>query len=90
LFPVILELDGGTIRKRNLVEAHPYLILDAGYEKVTEDGAITSVAVMIAIGGTGRPAEFAGGGVGPPRVRERLERVQFGLEGSSVCTTWNW
>jgi len=36
--------------KRRLGEAYPYLILDARYEKVREDGVITSQAVMIAIG----------------------------------------
>ena len=36
--------------KRRLSEAYPYLILDARYEKVREDGVITSQAVMIAIG----------------------------------------
>jgi putative transposase len=36
--------------QRKLVEAYPYLILDARYEKVREDGVITSQAVMIAIG----------------------------------------
>jgi len=36
--------------KRELPEAYPYLILDARYEKVRQDGVITSQAVMIAIG----------------------------------------
>ena len=36
--------------KRPLEEAFPYLILDARYEKVREDGVIRSQAVMIAIG----------------------------------------
>lgn len=36
--------------KRQLTEAYPYLILDARYEKVREDGVINSQAVMIAIG----------------------------------------
>jgi len=36
--------------KRELPEAYPYLILDARYEKVRQDGMITSQAVMIAIG----------------------------------------
>ena len=35
---------------RGLEEAYPYLILDARYEKVREDGVIRSQAVMIAIG----------------------------------------
>jgi transposase-like protein len=36
--------------KRRLEEAYPYLILDARYEKVREDGVIRSQAVQIAIG----------------------------------------
>ncbi len=35
---------------RDLDEAYPYLILDARYEKVREDGVIRSVAVLVAIG----------------------------------------
>ena len=35
---------------RRLEEAYPYLILDARYEKVREDGVIRSLAVLIAIG----------------------------------------
>lgn len=36
--------------KRRLEDQYPYLILDARYEKVREDGVIRSQAVMIAIG----------------------------------------
>ncbi len=36
--------------KRRLEEPYPYLILDARYEKVRQDGVIRSQAVMIAIG----------------------------------------
>lgn len=36
--------------KRPLEEAYPYLILDARYEKVRQDGVIRSQAVQIAIG----------------------------------------
>lgn len=36
--------------KRRLDEAYPYLILDARYEKVREDGVIGHQAVLIAIG----------------------------------------
>ncbi|TSE28541.1 Transposase, Mutator family [Tepidimonas charontis] len=36
--------------KRRLDEAYPYLILDARYEKVREDGVISHQAVLIAIG----------------------------------------
>ena len=36
--------------KRPLEEAYPYLIVDARYEKVREEGAVRSRAVLIAIG----------------------------------------
>jgi len=36
--------------RRKLVEEYPYLILDARYEKVREDGVIQSQAVLVAIG----------------------------------------
>lgn len=36
--------------KRRLEEQYPYLILDARYEKVREDGVIRSRAVLVAIG----------------------------------------
>ena len=42
------ELD--KFARRRLEEAYPYLILDARYEKVREDGVIRSQAVLIAIG----------------------------------------
>ena len=35
---------------RRLTEPYPYLILDARYEKVREDGVIRSQAVLLAIG----------------------------------------
>lgn len=35
---------------RRLAEDYPYLVLDARYEKVREDGAVRSQAVLIAIG----------------------------------------
>jgi putative transposase len=36
--------------RRRLEEPYPYLILDARYEKVREDGVIRSLAVLVAIG----------------------------------------
>jgi putative transposase len=36
--------------QRRLEEAYPYVILDARYEKVREDGAVRSQAVLVAIG----------------------------------------
>jgi putative transposase len=35
--------------ERRLTEAYPYLILDARYERVREDGGIVSQAVLIAV-----------------------------------------
>src|ERR1043166_5617825 len=45
-------LDEGLTKfaQRRLNEAYPYLILDARYEKVRDDGIIQSQAVLIAIG----------------------------------------
>jgi len=40
----------GTVRPATTGRAYPYLILDARYEKVREDGAVRSQAVLIAIG----------------------------------------
>jgi putative transposase len=42
------ELD--PFARRRLEEPYPYLILDARYEKVREDGAVRSQAVLVAIG----------------------------------------
>jgi putative transposase len=42
------ELD--KFARRRLEEPYPYLILDARYEKVREDGAVRSQAVLVAIG----------------------------------------
>ena len=53
------ELD--KFARRRLEEAYPYLILDARYEKVRQDGVIRSRAVMVAIGinGDGRRCVLA-------------------------------
>ena len=45
-----LDEELGKFSTRHLEEGYPYLILDARYEKVREDGVIRSQAVMIAIG----------------------------------------
>ena len=42
------ELD--KFAQRRLEEPYPYLVLDARYEKVREDGAVRSQAVLVAIG----------------------------------------
>jgi len=46
------SLDGelGKFAERRLEEEYPYLVLDARYEKVREDGVIRSQAVQVAIG----------------------------------------
>ncbi len=55
---MVQKLDGELEKfaRRRLEEPYPYLILDARYEKVREDGAVRSQAVLIAIGinGEGR------------------------------------
>src|SRR4028118_959393 len=45
-----LDTELGKFAKRRLEDAYPYVILDARYEKVREDGVIRSQAVMVAIG----------------------------------------
>jgi transposase-like protein len=45
-----LDAEWEKFAKRQLEEPYPYLILDARYEKVCEDGVIRSQAVLIAIG----------------------------------------
>jgi len=49
---IVQQLDEELERfaRRRLEEPYPYLILDARYEKVREDGAVRSQAVLIAIG----------------------------------------
>jgi putative transposase len=45
-----LDVELKKFARRQLEEAYPYLILDARYEKVREDGVIRSRAVLIGIG----------------------------------------
>ena len=49
---VVQQLDAELEKfaRRRLEEPYPYLILDARYEKVREDGAVRSQAVLVAIG----------------------------------------
>jgi putative transposase len=49
---IVQQLDEelGRFARRRLEEPYPYLILDARYEKVREDGAVRSQAVLVAIG----------------------------------------
>jgi putative transposase len=49
---IVTSLDGELERfaRRRLEEDYPYLILDARYEKVRENGSVHSQAVLIAIG----------------------------------------
>ena len=69
---------------RRLEEAYPYVILDARYEKVREDGVIRSQAVMIAIGvdWEGRRNVLA---VELARVAEQLERVRAEAEAARAA-----
>jgi putative transposase len=45
-----LDEDLERFARRQLEEAYPYLVLDARYEKIREDGVIRSRAVLVAIG----------------------------------------
>jgi putative transposase len=45
-----LDMELNQFAQRRLEEPYPYLILDARYEKVREDGSVRSQAVLIAIG----------------------------------------
>lgn len=45
-----LDEELGQFAQRRLEEAYPYVILDARYEKVREDGTVRSQAVLVAIG----------------------------------------
>src|SRR5437660_8230941 len=68
------RLDDGLAQfaDRRLVEAFPYLILDARYERVREAGVIASQAVLIAIGSRGWRARPPALGAGrPSRCRSR-------------------
>jgi transposase-like protein len=49
---VVQQLDAELEKfaRRRLEEPYPYLILDARYEKVREDGAVRSQAMLVAIG----------------------------------------
>ena len=61
---------------RRLEEEYPYLVLDARYEKVREDGVIRSQAVQVAIGiNREGPAVCAGGGVSQSGEHNQLARV---------------
>ncbi len=57
------ELESFT--RRQLAEDYPYLIVDARYEKVRQDGVISSRAVLVAIGVDGQG-------------RRRILGVEFG------------
>ncbi len=54
----VLKLDASlkAFAERRLEEAYPYVLLDARYEKVREEGLVRSQAVQIALGidGAGR------------------------------------
>ena len=66
---------------RRLTEPYPYLILDARYEKVREDGVIQSQAVLVAIGINWEgQRQMLGGGPRQPREPVELARVPAGAE----------
>ena len=49
-----LDTEWEKFAQRRLEEPYPYLVLEARYEKVREDGAVRSQAVLVAIGSTGK------------------------------------
>ncbi len=77
--------------ERRLEEAYPYVLLDARYEKVREEGSVCSRAVQIAIGIARRgSASGAGGGSGEPGKRGAVDGIPVASEGtwpagSRVC-----
>jgi hypothetical protein len=82
------KLDGELARfaRRRLEAEYPYLILDARYEKVREDGVVRSRAVQVAIGidWEGR-RQVLEGGVGQPGERDDLEGVFTQAQGTGVA-----
>ena len=76
---------------RRLEEAYPYVLLDARYEKVREEGSVRSRAVQIALGIDGEgSASGAGGGSGEPGKRGIVDGIPVAPEGtwpagSRVC-----
>jgi hypothetical protein len=67
--------------RRPLEEEYPYLVLDARYERVREDGVVRTQAVLVAIGinWEGQRCVLAGG-AGAAGERGELEGVSGGVE----------
>ena len=72
--------------KRRLEEEYPYLVLDARYEKIRQDGVIQSQAVQVAIGinWEGRRCALAVE-LAKPGEREQLEGVPAGAEAARLA-----
>ena len=83
------RLDDGLAQfaDRRLVEAFPYLILDARYERVREAGVIASQAVLIAIGidWDGRRQVLA---VELAKPREPIELAGFLAGAEGARSSW--
>ena len=77
--------------ERELEEAYPYVLLDARYERVREEGSVRSRAVQIALGMDGEgQASGAGGGSGERGKRGVVDGIPVASEGtwpagSRVC-----
>jgi putative transposase len=72
--------------RRGLEEEYPYLVVDAHYEKVREDGVIASRAVQVAIGINWEGAALrAGSGTGASGKREQLERLSVGVKTTGLA-----
>ncbi len=86
-----LDVSLKAFAERRLEEAYPYVLLNARYEKVREEGSVHSRAVQIALGidGAGRCQGAGGGGGGPGKqgvvdgLSVASERTR--LAGSRVC-----
>jgi transposase-like protein len=76
-----LDAELGRFARRELESEYPYLIIDARYEKLRENGVIRSRAVLVAIGidWEGR-RQVLGGGDGQSGEFDKLEGVPAGLE----------
>jgi len=71
---------------RPLDEVYPYLILDARYEKVREDGVIRSQAVLIAIASTGKGSARCWQWSWPTGSLRPVGRTSWSRSNSAVCT----
>lgn len=80
-----LAMDLRPAVRRRLEAEYTYLILDARFEKVREDGVVRSRAVQLAIGIDWEGRRQMLGGVGQPGERDELEGVFTRAQGARVA-----